>query len=264
MTSSEFDLPAPDGAEPSGPAGAAPAPVARAVAEDLEAIFPDQPAEHEPAPRRLRLRRPRAERAGGRERRAARLGGLIAAACVGISAGALLARHQAPGKPPPVSPGAPIAAASLPAPGPLAVADAATAPVVPPASPAPKPADVSQAGGVVRAQAPSHRQVHAARTCGRERRCGAAALKAADARLRRAYLAAARAGAPRAVLADYRHQWERLRRRGAREPALVAARYRRMASELDRLAARERIARADPPGPRPWRRIRTQLAALWR
>jgi hypothetical protein len=87
---------------------------------------------------------------------------------------------------------------------------------------------------------------------------------AADARLRRAYAAAERAGVANAALADYRDEWSRLRRRAPRQPALVAARYRRMAAELNHMAARERVARAEPPRVGPWRRFRMQLAALWR
>jgi hypothetical protein len=106
-------------------------PVVRAVAEDLEAIFPPEPAARPAVGARLRLRggsRDRGSRARSRDRRAASLGALVAAACVGVSAGALIVRAGAPTKPAPpaISPGPPIALA-LPTPGPLAPA------IVPPA-----------------------------------------------------------------------------------------------------------------------------------
>src|SRR5205823_3487353 len=80
---------------PQTPVEPAPAAsVAGAVAADLESIFPAMAGV--PQPRRVgphspRAGRPRAARRGGR---AARLGALMAAACVGLSAGALLSRPQ--------------------------------------------------------------------------------------------------------------------------------------------------------------------------
>jgi hypothetical protein len=262
-------MPSPDhdpAAEPVATADPLAAPVARAVAEDLEAIFPQDAPRPAAGRRRLKLEagreRDAARRRRGLERRAASLGALVAAACLGLSAGALVARTGAPlrSAPPSVSPGVPItvAQASLPSPGPLP-----EAPAVPPPSPAvapleaAQPADPSAAAADAAPAAPRHGKP--ARTA---RHHGRSAVLAADARLRRAYASAERAGVAYAVLADYRDEWSRLRRRAPRQPVLVAARYRQMAGELNHMAARERTARAEPLG--PWRRFRTQLAALWR
>jgi len=87
---------------------------------------------------------------------------------------------------------------------------------------------------------------------------------AADARLRRAYASAVRAGVPRSVLVDYHDDWERLRHRAPRQPGLVAARYNQMAGDLNRMAGRRQVARTAPPRVGPWRSLRTELASLWR
>lgn len=279
-------MPAPDfdrAAEPPGAPGPLAAPVARAVADDLESIFPDQPPARGRPGRRLRLlrgARPAAEPGRrSRERRAASLGALMAAACVGVTAGALFAHGKSPSRPAPLaeSPGVPIAmvSAPLPPPGPLPSQAAGYAPpVLPapieatseaPAAPPPMPsselgsAPISDAAAPAVA-APAHRRkpahVKPARASG--------SLAAADARLRHAYAAAERAGVAHAVLADYRQEWGRLRHRAAHQPGMVATRYRQMAGELNRMAAHQRVARAEPPRVGPWRRFRMQLAALWR
>ncbi|MDB5448535.1 MAG: hypothetical protein JWQ97_3852, partial [Phenylobacterium sp.] len=99
-----------------GPSGLA-APVGRGVAEDLQAIFPDTGETRPSVRRRLRLTGRSARRdeptARSGERRAARIGAVVAAACVGVSAGALLAKLPQGSKPAPAA-----QLAILPAPDP--------------------------------------------------------------------------------------------------------------------------------------------------
>ena len=87
---------------------------------------------------------------------------------------------------------------------------------------------------------------------------------AADARLRRAYSGAIRAGVPNPVLRDYRDRWSSLRRHAGREPARVVVGYRELASELDRRAARERPVADAPARENGWRRLRTDISDFWR
>jgi hypothetical protein len=273
-------------AKPSEPTAGLAVPIARSVAEDLEAIFPHEPAAGAARSRRLQLGRGARGpgRRRSRERRAATVGGMIAAACVGLSAGALIARPIGPAK---VS-RAPDDAGAPPAPGPLASAAPGplAPPVAPPAStvapsatrsaPSEAPAAASDAAAQAARQAARPRDVAAVRPrppapraaahagCG-QARCEPDSLRLADARLRRAYASAVRAGVARPVLADYRAEWSRLRRSAPRQPRLVAARYRSMAGDLNQMAAhRRRTAHAAAPRPGPWRRFRMQLAALWR
>jgi hypothetical protein len=263
--------------EPVEAAGAAAAPVARAVAEDLESIFPQEGRPPRADAGRLKLGAARSAKAGRRwagDRRAASLGALLAAGCIGVSAGALVARTSAPPKaaPPAVSPGVPItvATAALPAPGPLP-AHPMTVPVAPPSAPPIEAANLASAPNAaparlrrVSAAGPAAHRKATRTACARRAGCGRNALMSADARLRRAYASAERAGVSHAVLADYHDEWSRLRRRAPRQPALVTARYREMAADLSRLAAHERVAHAQPPPVGPFRRLRMQMAALWR
>lgn len=232
--------------------------VARAVAEDLEAIFPNAPPSSGGG-RRLRLGG-RVETAGeGRSRlegRTAAVGAMIAAACVGVSAGALLTRGVGASRPPPAAAGVQVPrVASLAAvPQPITVAQPIA--VSRPASPRAAAAKIHK----VVARAPARARRGRPAVC----RGSGCSLMAADARLRRAYAAAVRADVPRSVLIDYRDSWERLRRRAPRQPGLVVARYNQMAGDLNRMAGRRRVARAAPPSAGPWRSLRTELASLWR
>jgi hypothetical protein len=246
-----------------GPAGE----VARAVAEDLEAIFPSEPA---PAPAGGRLHLTERARNGATVRReaAASLGALVAAACVGLSAGAVLAHHgEATKSASAVARGATtvvLANSSLPSPGPLPQ----TAPLAPP--PVQAPGHHAETGGLSAAHsglrrasaqgAGVHRKAtrQASSRC-RGARCGGSTVAAADARLERAYASAERAGVPQPVLTGYRNEWRYLRGRAPHDPKLVAVRYRQMASDLERLSQHERTA---PTG--PLERFRLQMATLWR
>jgi hypothetical protein len=277
------------------------APVARAVAEDLEAIFPN--AVLLPS-RRMRLRRgpdgdlsPDAK--GGGERRTAVIGAIVAAAFVGVSAGVLLPHSRAPATPV-------EATASLPNPAPSALAPLqAAAPSLtrapylvptPVASPSPPQVASVRKAPMHRAtahkasahMAPAHRiSVHkvsahkvsahkvsahkvsahkvsgskASRATTRTRAVRTPSIMTADAQLRHAYAAAVRAGVSRQVLVDYRNAWERLRWRAPREPGLVAARYVEMAARLDRLAEHRHVAQAAPRGAGMHHGRRVQLAA---
>jgi hypothetical protein len=258
------------------------APVSRTVAEDLEAIFPNQPA---PGAGRGRLRlvgrgrlRDREDRKA--EGRAGRLGALAAATFVGVSAGAMIAHPGGPGhSAAPAQPEAPapmvLAAESLPSPGPLA-----TAPSLAPLAPAaPQPAPFRAAAAVESTPEPaklrraathhtakSHHKVQrvAAASCQGPGPCGHAEVMVADASLRRAYARAQHAGVPRVTLVGYHTEWSHLRRRASREPRLVAIRYQAMASDLNRMSAHVHEEPAPAPQPSPWRRFRMEVASLWR
>jgi hypothetical protein len=264
------------------PARGATAPVAQAVAEDLESIFP-QEAPPRPAGGRLRLGRKspdRERRLSGRERRAVSVGALVAATFIGVSAGALIARPSAPRlKLAPVGPGAPIALTSQsgPGPGPLEPPTLAPLAALPLAGANPAtqtkaaaPTASADRGPKLRRAssrlAAAHRKSTrvAAATCGKHEPCGSSSITTADARLQRAYDNAERAGVARPVLAVYHDEWSRLRDRAPREPTMVAARYRLMAGELDRLAMDQDTYHAEPSQVGPWRRFRMQVASLWR
>lgn len=229
-------------------------PIARAVAEDLEAIFPNAPPAG--AGHRLRVRRDHAHIARAPQpSRLAAVGALVAAAFVGVAAGALLTLDRAP--PSPLE-----SAVSSPIPGPLApaappVADPLLA-AAPPLAPTPSalPAQIAS-GASPRVAGARKASVHKAsvhkaavhkatvhrissRTASkRARPAPALSMQAADARLRRAYMTAIRVGVPRDVLVDYRDEWERLRHRDPRQSSQVARRYVAMAGELDRVAKRQ-------------------------
>lgn len=251
----------------AAPVEGAAAPVARSVAEDLEAIFPNEPRTQPPQTLRLR---PRRRRGGERSPRGASFGrvgaagALAAAALAGVSAGAMLGRGTAPAahKPQPVLQ-VKMAAATLPSPGPL--------PAGPLHAPAPPPQILVAEARPTEAAPPkvhkaSVQRRHAASAhrprCGGAH-CRSSSVMEADGRLRRAYAGARSAGVSSTVLADYRERWETLRHRARREPRVVAARYDAMASDLNRMAARHEAERTTSH-PGPWRALRTQIAALWR
>ena len=206
-------------------------PLARSVADDLEAILP--PAQSAPPARsRLRLGAGGSPSPRAPERRAGRLGALLAVALLGVSAGALLAHLPARSPPPPRPP------LALPQPEAFAPALAlrpAIAAAPPPARVAPVQAPPARRPAV---QAPASRAHAAPQVCGAHRRCGRVDVMAADRRLRSAYAAAVRAGVARPVLASYRTRWARLRPRAPTDPARVVVGYRGMASDLERLARR--------------------------
>lgn len=251
----------------ASPVEGAAVPVARSVAQDLEAIFPNEPR---PQPQTLRLRA-RRRRGGERLSRGASFGrvgaagALAAAALAGVSAGALLGRGTAPAdhRPQPVL--QVKTASALPNPGPLPAG-----PLHAPASPPPQilaaearpleaaPAKLHKASVQRRHASSAHRQ----RCHGAHCRASSSVMEA-DARLRRAYAAARDAGVSSTVMADYHARWEKLRHRAPREPRLVAARYDAMASDLNRMAARHEADRTTSH-PGPWRALRTQIASLWR
>jgi hypothetical protein len=227
------------------------------VADDLEAIIP---AASGPSPHLFRLRgREPGRRPGVRSTgRAARLGALAAAACVGLSAGALLPRIHSTARPT-ASPGAPanlhIVHATIAEPGPLEPARLiSTLPPAERAAPPPK----AKAAPAVR---PSRRAP--APACASERRCSYATVMAADARLRRAYEHAIRAGVSRTVLVDYRDEWSDLRRDARHRPGRTTAGYRRLASELDELARTHHTVAYRPRRAHGLGRLGQELASLF-
>lgn len=233
--------------------------VSRAVADDLEAIFPNPAPSTAQGPQKLRLGRRTAEatsRSFG-ERRAAVWGAVIAAACIGVSAGALIARDGRSAASPPVEVSAkqpaPVlagvaatpapAAAPLPSPGPLAPSPVARVNLPEPvqADTAPKPsAPKVRKAAVKKVEAKRKPKAVTRSVCGGY--CDHGDVMAADRRLRRAYSAAVRAGVSRSVLVSYRNRWAGLRHRAPRQPELVVARYNAMAGDLNRLAGRRRLA----------------------
>lgn len=248
-------------------ATAAAVPMARSVAEDLEAIFPHRSRTQGAPALRLRVG---AGRAGGTAHArpvgyASAVGALAAAALAGVSAGALLGPGPVALRP---QPGLQVKAPALPSPGPLPAGPLHARPprilAAAPQSPASARATLHKAS----ARRPAAQRRHA--VMARRARCHGASCRApsvmqADARLRHAYAEARRAGVSSTVLADYRDRWDSLRRRAPREPSLVAARYGAMADDLDRMAARHAVERERAPRHvGPWRALRTQIAALWR
>jgi hypothetical protein len=201
---------------------------ARAVSSDLEAIFGEPhatTAEHRA--RRVARNPRRAEAERPRRLSAASLGGLAAAALAGLAVGAILMKPA-------------DKAAAPPAPRPAALPVEITAPLQTPqaadaALAAAAPVPVAAAPALTTASASVRRAL-------RPRRAGAsyAQMQAADRRLRAAYAAAIRAGAPRAILIENRDRWASLRRRAAHDPARLVAGYGDIARDLDRAAARGR------------------------
>lgn len=236
-------------------------PVTRSVAEDLAAIFP-----HEPPPRtetalQLLVGRELTTAERPAPSRTGTLGAIVAAALLGVAAGALIGHPRAPsrrGSPPPVQT---AAVASTPRP--------AASPAQPPvqAAKAKAPARVRLRKVVARpseAQRQRIAKAHSAAVC-HGPHCRASSVMAADERLRRAYDWAVDAGVSPNVLTDYHDQWEQLRRQAPSEPAAVAARYDQLAGELNSMAAGRQRSDHAPPG-RPSAGVGgpTQIAALGR
>ena len=264
---------------PADPSTERAPPVSRAVADDLESIFTQPGGSGGLVRRRLRLtgraKREKTTPGSSGERRAARLGAVLASALIGVSAGALLAGVHPAQKP---APGRQLTVVAAPQPAPLSQLAAFAAPAsqaaqLPPnalgaasasdRTPRPKKAVAREASRPGAAVKPQRTRVAEA-TCGRHARCGRSQVLAADARLRRAYSDAIRAGVSNTVLIDYRERWWNLRRHAPREPGRVVAGYRQMASELDRLAANSPRVHYAPPPQNGWRQLRTEIAGLWR
>lgn len=223
-----------------------------AVSADLEAIFGrPPPASGAARPRAARVGKARGagEAHGLRRLSAASLGALAAAALAGIAAGSLLVK--APGKTP---------ATPAPHPGALRVE------MLPPLQ-TPQAADAALAA-VALAPVETHaapisaahtvRTVHAVRHAARPRTY--AQVVAADRRLRAAYAAAIRAGAPRALLVEDRDRWASLRRGAAHDPARLVAGYDAIARDLDHAAAR---SHARPMRTAAHGRFRPRFPAWW-
>jgi len=247
------------------------APVARAVEEDLQAIFPNAAARSNAG--RPKLGFGHGERRRRAPSRTAAIGALAAAALVGVSAGAVLSRGQgreapaqrtddgrlklvvAPTAEPsrtPASSAERIAlisapTASLPNPGPLAAPQfVRTVSQAPPSAERPvvKAKAVKRSLRILReSERASVEETDATPLgrCGGD--CGHEDVMEADARLRRAYAAAVDAGAPRSVIAGYRKEWANLRHRAPDHPRLVVWRYSAMASDLERYAGRSQSYR---------------------
>jgi hypothetical protein len=251
----------------SGDTSASPRPgaaqsLSRGVADDLDAIL--APA-GEPASRKLRLRgasaAPVRRRSDGR---AARLGALAAAACIGVSAGAMIPKWSHEARPSAAAPAAPtprtlaIVQARTPEPAPLQ-----TAGLVPIASLAPDPEPAPKRAAPSRsAERRREAKVDRAPACASARHCGYSDVMAADARLRRAYGHAVRAGVARSVLVDYRNEWSSLRRGASHNPGRTAKGYRRLASELDEIATTHRVVYRPPREEHGLGRIGQELASL--
>jgi uncharacterized protein YecT (DUF1311 family) len=228
--------------------GSARGELSRSVADELGEIF--QPAPEtaaEPAPARAQAVQPNARAGAGR---AARFGGVAAAALAAVALGAVfldtapprvVAAKDAPTVPLVVTEAPqPPPRADLPTPvfTPAETAEIATRPVTikaaakaPPARSKPK---------VVKA-----RSAPAAGRCDRlsgdaRARCAYPEVMAADRRLRRAYAQATRAGVERARLVSYRNRWASLRHRADDQPTRVIAAYGDMAQDLSRLAREAR------------------------
>ncbi|MDE2487932.1 MAG: hypothetical protein KGO51_11085 [Alphaproteobacteria bacterium] len=202
---------------------------ARSVSAELEAIFgtPAPPAERDlKAPKVARSPRPAA---APRTRRftAAGLGAVGAAALAGIAAGSLLVQ---PGPHHAKAPAAPSRPLPIDIVQPQLIPEAADAAL---AAPPPAPERVAERPN------PAPIQRHAVRARPRLRAGAYTELRAADHRLRVAYAAAIRAGAPRPVILAERERWASLRRREA-NPVRLAAAYRSLAEHLDHAAAEAR------------------------
>jgi hypothetical protein len=222
---------------------------ARSVSSDLEAIFGQpRPAGAEPRARRMSAAQRRVEGEPAHRLSAASMGGLAAAALAGLAAGALL--MKAPDKPASL-------ARSHPAALPVEM-------IAPPQTPQAADAALAAAAPVPVAPAPTVSNASApALHSGKPRRAGLgyAQVQAADRRLRGAYAAAIRAGAPRAVLVENRDRWASLRRRSADDPARLIAGYGDIARDLDRAAARSRGREIRASEPRS--RFRPRFKAWW-
>jgi hypothetical protein len=220
-----------------------------AVSEDLEAIFGrSAPALSRPArPRAAGVARaPHGEETHPPRRlSAASLGALAAAALAGIAAGSLLVKSPAP---------TPAKASSHPAALPVEMAAPIETPQASDAAlaAAAAPPMETRAPPLVRARTVRHKAAAAPHSY--------AQVVAADRRLRAAYGAAIRAGAPRAVLISDRDRWASLRRRAAHDPVRLVAGYNALARDLDRAAARNR---ARPVRTAIHGRFRPRFPAWW-
>ncbi|HKR89341.1 MAG TPA: hypothetical protein VJS38_14315 [Phenylobacterium sp.] len=260
----------------SAPPPGAVLPVARAVAEDLEAIFPHEPRPDASQTLRLRDRRrrggPAAERRGSISS-AGTLGALAAATLAGLSAGAFLGSDHAPHARATQAQVVLTSNSALPSPGPLPAGPLHAPPprilvAAPEPAAAPSPARLHKASAqrlaAQRLAAQRRRATPTHRASCHYPYCRAPTVMEADARLRRAYDAARQAGVSSTVLTDYHDRWESLRRRAPREPRLVAARYDEMAGDLNRMAARHATDDRTRTHHGAWYSLRTQIAALWR
>jgi len=220
-TASELLSPPPDARAAEGRAQRA-----RTVSADLEAIFGQTRATVvEPRARRMTPGARRGPDAPPRRLSAASLGGLAAAALAGVAAGALLMKPIDRTQPPPKAHPAALPVEMVPPLQTPQAADAAlAAAVLVPMTPAP---------AVRTASAPKP-------AAARRAHSSYAQVQAADRRLRAAYEAAIRAGAPRAVLVSSRDRWAQIRRRAAHDPERLIAGYGDLARDLDRDAARNR------------------------
>lgn len=219
---------------------------ARAVAQDLEAIFGVAPHDARPAPAAPRQRR--APEEAPRGSRLASAGAFATAAFLGIAAAGFLMTR-----------GSERPAASPPRP-PLRVEVASAAP----AAPAPGPIDPLPSVAATQAEAatPAPMQARPERALTRSPRAAPhagpapdayAQITAADRRLREAYAAAIRAGTPRRALVSYRDRWEAMRRARAHDPRRLAAGYGALAAEIERAAWRARRDNQDLAARTSWR-----------
>lgn len=201
---------------------------ARTVKSEVEAIFGAAPLGRASASSKAEPIS--ASGPAARRGRASAVGASVALALAGVAVGALLTR-DAPPKPQPAA-----AAPTTPAaPGSLEVVLTPQAPVTPLViDPAPAPATPAPAA--------KPRAKESGGDCARPggRRCTYSVVLAADSSLRQAYRRAGRAGVSSRELANFRAEWSRLRRAGARDPDRVVRGYRAMASDLNRLARERR------------------------
>ncbi|MCR5878160.1 hypothetical protein [Phenylobacterium sp. J367] len=227
--------------------GSARGDLSRSVDDDLGAIFRPVAAEPAPAAAQAQAFEPRAVNATGR---AARFGGIAAAALAGLAVGAVLmdprpVRTVAA----PTEPHVPIVVAEAPQPPPRAELPAPVftpppGPVTPPVQSAAVAREAPPAR-IVKANSKTKAKAKAAGGCerlsgGARARCGYPQVLAADRQLRRAYAQATRAGVERGRLVSYRNRWANLRHRADDQPTRVAAAYGDMARDLSRLAREAR------------------------
>jgi hypothetical protein len=233
---------------------------AGAVSSDLEAIFGHTAPAETAAPRARRIGV--ARRGGGPEAARPRLtlagvGGVAAAALVGIAAGSLLVRAP---HPPRTATAVAASAPPLPAIGPAP----ASLPVemVPPLQ-APQAAATALAAATPPAQVKAARPIRAravrkpkaVRGC-----CSYAQVQAADQRLRTAYADAVQAGVSRGEIGAARDRWSTTRRWSAHDPIRLVADYGDIADDLNRAAARARVH----PARERYARVQPRYAAWWR
>jgi hypothetical protein len=246
-------------------------PVTLSVAEDLAAIFPDEPRPLTETALQLAGRRNELTAVKpATQSRAGTLGAIAAAALLGVAAGAMIGHEPAPMRQDP-QPVVQASAAATPAPSPAGRSPATQPPMQAAAAGAETPAPARLHRVVARhpptRHPPGHNRraarAHQVTTC-RAPHCHAPSVTVADERLlRRAYDSAADAGVSQNVLADYHAQWVQLRRQAPDEPGQVAARYHQLTGELDSMAAgRLRSDHVAPDRPTASLDGGAQLAAL--